>query len=354
MTRLYVRNHTIRYLCGCLILGGLLSTPAAGGEILAYNTEAYRADYDLAIPSPHPQAMNPTSGTVVSSSQRKPTLSELDGGFAKGERSVGNGGNAPPPQVEPYSQQGDEADEKSRRRRRWQRFKKRGGVDEDKPTPEKKRRDGRNGKSKKVDIKTLNETREETADSANDPEIEDTAPSSRQNNDRYGEVAPDPAFVTRDGAASPPSPYVAGEPPAPPTRQEVEDYRIRLENRLLERYNNIPEHAGNVAKVTVVLSKPLQEALDGSRIRAEFDQLVYDPWGKRIPELEKEYYVVVFGSGGAQQVRSDPSIRVGLDLEKTYSERAPLAADPFRNVQESDAFHPASETPMPDWWRPEP
>lgn len=139
----------------------------------------------------------------------------------------------------------------------------------------------------------------------------------------------------------------------PPTREEVEIYRKRLELRLLERYNNLPDHAGNVAKVSVVLSKPLDEALDGSLIRAEFDQLVYDPWGKRIPELEKEYYVVVFGSGGAQQVRSDPSIRIGLDLEKTYSERAPLAADPFRNVSESAAFRPAPQVKMPEWWRPD-
>lgn len=141
--------------------------------------------------------------------------------------------------------------------------------------------------------------------------------------------------------------------PPPPTREEVEIYRKRLELRLLERYNNLPDHAGNVAKVSVILSKPLEEALDGSRIRAEFDQLVYDPWGKRIPELEKEYYVVVFGSGGAQQVRSDPSIRIGLDLEKTYSERAPLAADPFRNVSESAAFRPAPQVKMPEWWRPD-
>ena len=142
-------------------------------------------------------------------------------------------------------------------------------------------------------------------------------------------------------------------PPAPPTRAEVEDYRVRLESRLLERYNNLPDHAGNVAKVTVVLSKPLIESMDGSRIRAEFDQLVYDPWGKRIPQLEEEYYVVVFGAGGARQVRSDPSIRVGLDLEKTYSEKAPLAADPFRNIQESDAFRPAPTIKMPEWWRPD-
>lgn len=154
--------------------------------------------------------------------------------------------------------------------------------------------------------------------------------------------------------------YAAPEPAValpPPTRQEVEDYRQRLETRLLERYNNMPEYTGQVGRVTVMLSKPLQESLDGDMIRAEFDQMVLDPWGKRIPALEKEYYVVTFGSGGARQVRSDPSIRVGLDLEKTYSERVPLNADPFARTGESRAFSPApsreAQTKMPDWWRPD-
>lgn len=139
----------------------------------------------------------------------------------------------------------------------------------------------------------------------------------------------------------------------PPTPEAVEDYRTRLEGRLLERYNNTPEHGGKVAMVRVILSKPLETSIDGSMIRAEFDQLVYDHWGKRLPDLEKEYFVVTFGSGGVQQVRSDPSIRVGLDMEKTYSEKAPLAADPFKNIDDAEAFSPTPKAKMPDWWRPE-
>lgn len=143
-------------------------------------------------------------------------------------------------------------------------------------------------------------------------------------------------------------------PPAvPPTPQAVEAYRIKLENRMLERYNNMPDFAGKVALVQVVLSRPIEISLDGSLIRAEFDQLVYDNWGKRLPALEKEYYAVTFGSGGAARVRSEPSVRIGLDLEKTYSEKTPLAADPFRAVPEADAFRPAKQAKMPDWWRPE-
>ncbi len=100
-----------------------------------------------------------------------------------------------------------------------------------------------------------------------------------------------------------------------PSPEAVEKYRVRLEDRLLERYGNLPEYAGKVARVRVVLSRPLDVSLDGSLIRAEFDQLVYDNWGNRMPDLEKEYYIVTFGSGGVRQVRSDPSIRIGRDLE---------------------------------------
>lgn len=148
------------------------------------------------------------------------------------------------------------------------------------------------------------------------------------------------------------------QPLAQPSRAEVEDYRQRLELRLLERYNNLPEHAGNVGRVEVILSKPIEQSLDGSRLRAEFDQLVYDPWGRRIPKLEEEYFVVTFAAGGAKQVRSDPSVRVGLDHETGYSERMPLNADPFAKVQQSKAFAPAPKPAaktrkMADWWRPD-
>lgn len=150
------------------------------------------------------------------------------------------------------------------------------------------------------------------------------------------------------------APEVAAVPSAPPpTPEVVESYRVRLESRLVERYNNLPEYAGQVGRVTVILSRPLEYSLDARLIRAEFDQVVHDIWGKRLPALEKEYYVVTFGSGGAELVRSDPSVRIGLDMEKVYSERAPLAADPFRNVEGNEAFRPAPNVKMPQWWRPD-
>lgn len=139
----------------------------------------------------------------------------------------------------------------------------------------------------------------------------------------------------------------------PPTPQAVIDYQLKLEARLLERYNNLPEYGGMVGRVYVILAKPFDVSLDGSMIRAEFDQLVYDHWGKRLPKLEQEYFVVTFGAGGVQQVRSDPSIRVGLDMEKTFSERAPLPADPFRGIEDPQTFKQTPTQTMPEWWRPD-
>ena len=137
-----------------------------------------------------------------------------------------------------------------------------------------------------------------------------------------------------------------------PAMAGVEDYRRSLEERLLERYNNLPEFAGQVARVVATLARPIKTSLDGSLIQAEFDQLVFDRWGGRIPALEKEYFVVTFGSGGAAEVRTDPGVRVGLDLEKTYSELVPLASDPFRRVRRGPEFKDGDNAKMPNWWRP--
>jgi hypothetical protein len=166
-------------------------------------------------------------------------------------------------------------------------------------------------------------------------------------------LAEDAAVIVDATQPVPESGVPDGRALEPPTPEGVERYRLRLEQRLLERYNNLPDHAGNIGKVTVVLSRPLEYSMDGSLVKAKFDQIVLDVWGKRLPALEKEYYAVTFGLGGAQTVQSDPSVRIGLDLEKSYSERAPLAADPFRTVEEGDAFRAVPTVKMPEWWRPE-
>lgn len=142
------------------------------------------------------------------------------------------------------------------------------------------------------------------------------------------------------------------EPEPLPTPEGVETYRRKLEHRLHERFDNQPDYAGKIGRVTVILARPLEYSMDGRFIRAEFDVIVQDIWGERLAALEKEYFVVTFGSGGAEAVRSDPSVRVGLDLEKTYSERAPLAADPFRRIEEAEAFRKTPTVTMPEWWRP--
>lgn len=144
------------------------------------------------------------------------------------------------------------------------------------------------------------------------------------------------------------------EPPAEyPSPEGVENYRARLEERLLERYNSLPDYAGRVGLVRVALSRQLETSIDGKFIRAEFDQLVYDIWGKRLPALEEEYFVVVFGEGGAQRVRSEPSVRVGLDLRGSYSEMAPPIAKPLEKVDPDEAFASPPSVKMPSWWRPE-
>ena len=198
-------------------------------------------------------------------------------------------------------------------------------------------------------------SRQESASRENRPALVETADAAGER--QFPPYPPQRASAgyengmnSEAGADAFPAPPQAVEPPTP---EAVELYRVKLEQRLLERYNNLPAHAGKVYQVRVVASKPFEVSLDGRFILAEFDQLVFDIWGKRIPALEQEYFVVTFGAGGVQQVRSDPSIRIGLDMEKSYSERAPLAADPFRHVEDYDAFKDEPKAKMPGWWRPD-
>jgi hypothetical protein len=180
-----------------------------------------------------------------------------------------------------------------------------------------------------------------------DPASGETATRKGRRETSGQELEPDPESGEPAVAAALPAPE------DPPTPEAVERYRVRLEERLAERYNNLPDFAGQVGVVMAILAKPVEVSLDGKLLRAEFDQLVYDKWGGRLPQLEKEYYVVTFGSGGAETVRSDPGIRIGLDLEKSYSERAPLAADPFRRAGGEGSLGKEGAAKMPDWWRPE-
>lgn len=81
--------------------------------------------------------------------------------------------------------------------------------------------------------------------------------------------------------------------PALPTEDNVEAARGILEGRLFDRYNGHPRYAGTVDKVAL-LGGTLRYSFDGKSVSAEFEQLVYDSLGNRIPLLEREYFVVTF------------------------------------------------------------
>lgn len=97
-------------------------------------------------------------------------------------------------------------------------------------------------------------------------------------------------------------------------------YQKALEERLLARYNNHPTYGGRVAAVRLRQARPPRRSVDGKEIQVEFTQLVYDRWGERIPDLEREYYVITFGHGVPRFVRTDPTITVGMHLEGGFSE----------------------------------
>ncbi len=119
---------------------------------------------------------------------------------------------------------------------------------------------------------------------------------------------------------------VKGKPidvPAPEL-ENINRYAAALEENLLRRYNNTPGFAGKVAKVRLLADHEPEFSMDHKKIRMEWSQVVFDQWGKRIPELEEEYYIVVFGDGKPLMQRTRPSISVGLNNESGYSEFAPV------------------------------
>ncbi len=115
---------------------------------------------------------------------------------------------------------------------------------------------------------------------------------------------------------------VKGKPidvPAPEL-ENINRYAAALEENLLRRYNNTPGFAGKVARVRLLADHEPEFSMDRKKIRMEWSQVVFDHWGKRISELEEEYYVVVFGDGKPLMQRTRPSITIGLNNESGYSE----------------------------------
>lgn len=109
-----------------------------------------------------------------------------------------------------------------------------------------------------------------------------------------------------------------------PELENVNRYARALEAKLRQRYNNTPAFAGRVGRVQLLPVGEPQVSLDGRKLRMEWSQIVFDEWGQRLPELEKEYYVVTFGDGKPQMQRTRPSITVGLNNEGGYGEFAPV------------------------------
>lgn len=104
-------------------------------------------------------------------------------------------------------------------------------------------------------------------------------------------------------------------------RGNIDSYRRQLEQSLLDRYNNTPKFAGQIARVELIIPDEPVQSVDKQEVQVEFDQLVYDRWGKRVPELEGEYFMVTFSTGSARLVQTEASLRIGLDKPGGYSER---------------------------------
>ncbi|MCX7934915.1 MAG: hypothetical protein N3A66_06610 [Planctomycetota bacterium] len=122
-----------------------------------------------------------------------------------------------------------------------------------------------------------------------------------------------------------------GEPVFPPAyskpRGQVETYRRLLAQRLLEKYNNLPDYAGQISQVELFVAQPPLRSVDGKEMRVEYDQIVRDKWGRRVPALEKEYFIVTFGPGAVRQVPVEPSLQIGLKQEEgLYSEQIPVTS----------------------------
>ncbi len=117
----------------------------------------------------------------------------------------------------------------------------------------------------------------------------------------------------------------------------VAAYRRALEQRLLAKYNALPDWHDKVSHVELVLPRPPERSVDGELTRVEFTQIVYDRWGERIPALEDEYYIVTFGKADTWSVQAEPTVSVGLDAESDFGAREPIPV-----------VSPRNDTPAPD------
>ena len=134
-------------------------------------------------------------------------------------------------------------------------------------------------------------------------------------------------------------------PPYTNPKGNVNAYRRQLERRLAEKYNNMPEFAGKISKVELVIGQPPMRAVDRNEMQVEYDQLVYDKWGRRVPKLEKEYFRVTFGDGQARVVPSDPTLQIGLKTEGEFSERQAVDTGLIGSLREKEKAVPNPSAP---------
>ncbi len=120
-----------------------------------------------------------------------------------------------------------------------------------------------------------------------------------------------------------------------------EQYRLVLAEKLKNKYNNLPNYAGQVSRVELVVPRSPKVSSDGQEVQVEYDQLVYDKWGQRMPLLESEYYIVTFGPGQPKIVRTEPSLTVGLNIQGGYSESAPVVGGRLGALRTAEPAVPA-------------
>lgn len=116
-------------------------------------------------------------------------------------------------------------------------------------------------------------------------------------------------------------------------------YKERLEQRLLHQYKNHPLFGKKVSRVELDVVKDIKSDVSHNLRKVEFSQLVYDNWGNRIPELEKEYFVVTFGPKNMRKVSMPrQKISVGLDVMGSYSEHTPVTAGDVGQLRQQETL----------------
>jgi len=107
----------------------------------------------------------------------------------------------------------------------------------------------------------------------------------------------------------------------PSLPEVVGDYARALQKQLMKEWNEKGDFAGRLSEVKAILTARPKWSQDGKLLRAIFEVKVLDIWGENIPPLELKRYEAIFGSNGARTKITEPSIKIGLDMQETVMER---------------------------------